>query len=313
MYNKNTHTPVLLQESIKSLSINPNGIYIDGTFGRGGHSLEILKKLNNNGQLIAFDRDPEAVLYAKNNISVDNFKIIHAPFSSIIDYCNKHQLTGKINGILLDLGVSSPQLDTSHRGFSFLQNGPLDMRMDTDSGLTASKILISLSEKKIANIFYQYGQERYSRVIAKTIKQYINIGKKIDTTKKLADLIYKCVNKKEKKHPATRCFQALRIYVNQELKELQKILKQVNALLSVKGHFSVISFHSLEHILVKNFMRNAVNGLLTDIRCNLPIFNLNKPTMKWVIKKCIPKQIEINHNIRSRSATLRSVEKLSYE
>ena len=306
----NIHHSVLLRESIDSLAIDPNGIYIDGTFGRGGHSLEILKQLNNNGQLIAFDCDPDAISYAKDNISADNFTAVHAPFSSIGNYCNENYLTGKINGVLLDLGVSSPQLDLAHRGFSFSKDGPLDMRMDSSAGVTALEVLLSLSEQNIANIFRQYGQERHARSIAKTIKKHLKTGKKLDTTQQLADLIYQRIGKKEKKHPATRCFQALRMYVNKEIQELENALQQITALLAIKGRLSIISFHSLEHSLVKNFMRDAVTGASANIRRDLPIIEPHQPTMKWIVKKCIPSQEEINRNIRARSAILRSVEKL---
>ena len=303
------HIPVLLSESINSLSINPNGIYIDGTFGRGGHSLEILKKLNNNGKLIAFDRDPDAIIYA-NNITSNNFVAVHAPFSLMKHYCDSNCLTGKINGVLLDLGVSSPQLDLAVRGFSFSKDGPLDMRMDTSTGLTAYELLLLLSEKEIANIFRQYGQERNAWSIAKKIKNHLKIGKKLNTTKQLSNLIYQHIGRKEKKHPATRCFQALRIYVNKEIQELKKVLDEITNVLEKGGRLSIISFHSLEHSLIKNFMRNAINGLSANIRPRLPIVETHQPTIKWIIKKYYPNQEEINRNVRSRSAVLRTIEKI---
>ena len=305
-----THNPVLRQESVDALAIDHDGIYIDGTFGRGGHSAEILKQLNNNGQLIAFDCDSDAVSYAKHHISADNFKIVHAPFSSMERYCCEHDLIGKINGILLDLGVSSPQLDLAHRGFSFSKDGPLDMRMDTSCGTPVSEVLMTLTDQALADIFRQYAQERYAWPIAKAIKKHLNMGEKLDTTEQLAHLIYRVIGKKEKKHPATRCFQALRMHVNQEIQELERILEQVFKILAVGGRLSIISFHSLEHSLVQNFMRDAVTGPPIGLRRDLPIINPYKPTMKWVVKKCVPSQEEINRNIRSRSAILRAVEKL---
>lgn len=306
----NTHKPVLLQESTCSLKINPSGIYIDGTFGRGGHSLEILKQLSTKGRLFAFDCDADSILYAENNISKNNFIAVHSPFSLIKKYCDKNNLTGKINGMLFDLGVSSPQLNLAHRGFSFLKDGPLDMRMDKRNKMTASKVLRLLSVQKIANIFWKYGQERYAWTIAKAIKRQINSGKRIDTTKQLANLICELIGKKEKKHPATRCFQALRIYVNQEIAELEKILNQISGLLAIKGRLSIISFHSLEHSLIKNFIRDAVAGSSVNTRRDLPIIELHQPTMKWIIKKCIPSQEEIGCNFRARSAVLRTAEKI---
>ena len=304
------HYSVLLEASVDALNIQQNGVYIDGTFGRGGHSRAILNRLSPEGKLIAFDCDPEAVSYAKAHIDAANFTIVHAPFSRIQDYCKVHKLTGKIDGILLDLGVSSPQLDQGERGFSFLRNGPLDMRMDPTSGLSAQEVLIDLSDQELADVFRTLGEERHAWRIAKTIKKHLNEGHRLETTEALSELVYQCIGKKEKKHPATRVFQALRIYVNQELEELEKLLNDTLNILAVKGRLSVISFHSLEDRIVKNFMRQQVIGDGAKLPRHLPLQKEQAPKMKWVIKKTRASADEISSNARSRSAVLRAVEKL---
>ena len=260
------HYSVLLRPSIDGLNINPKGYYIDGTFGRGGHSRLILSHLGEDGRLIAFDRDPQAVEYAREHFNDDRFIIVHEPFSAMLDYCNQHQLTGKIDGILLDIGVSSPQLDIAERGFSFMKDGPLDMRMDYTRGMPASEALQVLDVQSLCDIFRRYGEEKHAWRIANRIKEHLNEGLPLDTTLQLAQLIEKNIGKKEKKHPATRCFQALRIYVNQELEELERVLASAEQLLAPTGRLSVITFHSLEDRIVKEESDSkVVKNLLPSI------------------------------------------------
>ncbi|WP_119343291.1 16S rRNA (cytosine(1402)-N(4))-methyltransferase RsmH [Facilibium subflavum] len=305
------HYSVLLDESIDALSVKSDGIYIDGTFGRGGHTKALLKKLSDKGRLIAFDRDPNAVNYAKSHFTQDNFSIIHAPFSSMKDYCQRHGLLGKIDGVLLDLGVSSPQLDEAVRGFSFSKEGPLDMRMDPTQGIPASEVLITHDEQALADIFRTYGEEKHAWKIACAIKKHLDDGQTLTSTTELADLIYQSIGKREKKHPATRCFQALRIYVNQELEELKKALGDMLEILAPKGRLSIISFHSLEDRIVKRFMVGNIQGEQKNLPRHLPLVNTFKPKFKWIIKKAKADSNELDENIRSRSAILRAVEKIA--
>lgn len=305
------HISVLLDESIEGLNIKPNGIYIDGTFGRGGHSQKILEKLEFQGKLIVFDKDPEAIEYAKEKYQDDPRLIIHhGSFSEMKEVCQNHQILGQVDGVLLDLGVSSPQLDQAERGFSFMKDGPLDMRMNPTIGLSAKEVLINLSEKELADIFYLYGEERFSRKIARRIKEYLEAGESFNTTLALANFIAQIMPKKEKnKHPATRVFQALRIYVNQELKDLETLLNDLLSILSKGGRLSAISFHSLEDRIVKQFIQKEITGNLKDIPRGLPV-EINSAKLKWVKKKIKASSEELSINVRSRSATLRIAEKL---
>ena len=305
------HYSVLLQESIEALNIEAGGVYIDGTFGRGGHSRAILEKLDQTGRLLVFDKDPEAIAYAHLHFDADpRVTIVHAPFSSMLSYCQQHQLTEKIHGIVLDLGVSSPQLDEAERGFSFMRDGPLDMRMDTTTGEPVSAVLSHLSREKLTEIFRNYGEERHAWKIAGAIKAVTDQGQTIERTLQLADLIASTIGKKEKKHPATRCFQALRIYVNEELQEVERVLEQFNTLLKVGGRAAVISFHSLEDRMVKVFMNNAARGTDKELPRGLPLPTHLKPTMKWVVKQLKASSTELDENVRSRSAILRVAEKV---
>ncbi|AJC48757.1 16S rRNA (cytosine(1402)-N(4))-methyltransferase RsmH [Allofrancisella guangzhouensis] len=305
------HFSVLLQESIEALNIKPEGIYIDATFGRGGHSKAILDKLT-TGSLIAFDKDLEAIEYAKNNFhKYDNFKIIHSSFTNIYDYCYKQGFLGKIDGVIIDLGVSSPQLDNANRGFSFMHNGPLDMRMDATQGQTAKDALETLTVEELAYIFKVYGEERFAKKIALRIKEYISLNGSINTTSELAEVIRKTIGQREKKNPATRCFQALRIYVNNELKDLETLLDNVLDILEVGGRIAAISFHSLEDRIVKQKFTNLINPKVESNRISrmLPQDESVKK-FKWVVKKAKATEDELDENVRSRSAILRVVEKL---
>ncbi|MWP80625.1 16S rRNA (cytosine(1402)-N(4))-methyltransferase RsmH [Glaesserella parasuis] len=305
------HITVLLHEAVDGLAIKPNGTYIDGTFGRGGHSRLILSKLGEQGRLIAIDRDPRAIAEAKT-ITDPRFQIVHSAFSSIPEICEELGLIGKIDGILLDLGVSSPQLDEAERGFSFMRDGPLDMRMDTTKGLSAMEWLAQVSVDDLAWVLKEFGEERFAKRIAQAVVSYNkSASEKISRTLQLAQIIADAVPFKDKhKHPATRCFQAIRIYINSELDELEKALNSALAVLAPEGRLSIISFHSLEDRMVKQFMRKQSKG--EAVPKGLPILeselNKNIP-LKTVGKAIMPSEAEIEANPRSRSAVLRVAEK----
>lgn len=305
------HITVLLNEAVAGLNIDPNGIYLDGTFGRGGHSRLILSKLGPNGRLFAIDRDPLAIKSAME-ITDPRFKIIHGKFSDAIELLNPYGVVGNISGFLLDLGVSSPQLDDPERGFSFMNNGPLDMRMDPERGISAKYWLASASFDEIAYVLKEYGEERFAKKIAKIIvtdretKPYL-------MTKDLADMIARVVpkNPNSHKHPATKSFQAIRIHINGELDEIKKALEASKTLLKSQGRLSVISFHSLEDRIVKNFIRDSQKGI--DVPRGLPITeDMIKKSQSFVaIGKAIePTEEEILNNPRSRSAVLRVAERV---
>lgn len=304
------HFSVLLRESVDGLDIKPNGVYIDATFGRGGHSKAILDRLT-SGKLIAFDKDLDAIDYAKENFQFENFQIVHASFASIYDYCFQNNLLGEIDGVIMDLGVSSPQLDNANRGFSFTHDGPLDMRMDTSKGLTASQALEELSVDELTYIFKIYGEERFAKKIALRVKDYIAENGSITRTHQLADLIRATIGKREKKNPATRCFQALRIYVNDELKDLEFLLGNILDVVKKGGRIATISFHSLEDRIVKQNFTSLINPKqeLNRISKLLPQ-DTSEVKMKWITKKAKANQDELSQNVRSRSAILRIVEKI---
>lgn len=305
------HITVLLHEAVEGLAIKPNGIYIDGTFGRGGHSRLILSQLGEGGRLIAIDRDPRAILEAQT-ITDPRFQIVHSAFSAIPEICEQLGLVGNIDGILLDLGVSSPQLDEAERGFSFMRDGPLDMRMDTSKGLSAMEWLAQVSAEDLAWVLKEFGEERFAKRIAQAIVNYNkSTSEKISRTLQLAQIIADAVPFKDKhKHPATRAFQAIRIYINSELDELEKALNSALGVLSPQGRLSIISFHSLEDRMVKQFMRKQSKGeavpkglpiLESELTKNIPLSTIGKAIM--------PTAAEIEANPRSRSAVLRIAEK----
>jgi len=305
------HQPVLLNEAIDALAICADGIYIDGTFGRGGHSQAILKKLNAQGRLLVIDKDPTAIRHAQTLFENDaRVTICYGSFAQIAEFAMQHQVHGKVNGILLDLGVSSPQLDTDERGFSFLRSGPLDMRMDNSQGMTAAEWISKVPEKELADVLFQFGEERYSRRIAKAIVE-ARVAQAITTTKVLAEIIAKAHPRWEQhKHPATRSFQAIRIYLNNELKDLTQGLQQSVEVLQQKGRLAVISFHSLEDRMVKQFMQLKAKG--QELPPGLPITEkeINKQRSLALIGKAIkPTEQEITGNPRARSAVLRIAEK----
>ncbi|AHG82376.1 Ribosomal RNA small subunit methyltransferase H [Bibersteinia trehalosi USDA-ARS-USMARC-188] len=304
---------MLLHEAVDGLALKAEGIYIDGTFGRGGHSRLILSQLGEKGRLIAIDRDPRAIAEAKT-ISDPRFQIVHSAFSAIPDICEELGLTGKIDGILLDLGVSSPQLDEAERGFSFMRDGPLDMRMDTTKGLSAAEWLAQVSVDDLTWVLKEFGEERFAKRIAQAVVSYNKSAKeKISRTLQLAEIIASAVPFKDKhKHPATRSFQAIRIFINSELDELEKALNSALSVLAAEGRLSIISFHSLEDRMVKQFMRKHSKG--EPVPKGLPILeselNKNIP-LQTVGKAIMPSEAEISANPRSRSAVLRVAQRRS--
>lgn len=308
--NEYEHKPVLLNEAIDALDIDPSGIYIDGTFGRGGHSQAILDQLDETGRLIAFDKDPQAIATAEQKFAADpRFKIHHGSFAEIEKYINADSLIGLVKGILLDLGVSSPQLDDPQRGFSFQQSGPLDMRMNDQQGLSAAQWLNKAKEAEIADVIYEYGEERFSRRIARAIV-LARENEPLNDTKQLAEIIKQAHPRWEKKkHPATRSFQGIRIFINNELADLDDCLEQGYRCLAKGGRLAVISFHSLEDRKVKQFFKHMAEG--EKLPPDLPIIDeaVNRK-MKLVGKRIKAGKQELSENPRARSAVLRVAMKL---
>ncbi|WP_031578141.1 16S rRNA (cytosine(1402)-N(4))-methyltransferase RsmH [Ruminobacter sp. RM87] len=299
------HVTVLLKEAVDALEIKPNGTYLDCTFGRGGHSREILSRLGPDGRLFAIDRDPEAVKAAQD-IKDSRFTIIHGCFADALSLLEPSGVVGQIDGMLLDLGVSSPQLDDPERGFSFMNDGPLDMRMDPSEGVSAAEWVNSAGADEIARVLHDFGEERFARKIAAAIV-HDRVETPFTTTRQLSSMIARVIPIKEKgKHPATRSFQAIRILVNSELDQVEKALENSKRLLGTGGLLSVISFHSLEDRLVKNFMRRAEKGIQPPR--GLPVSEdeiLKTRTFKTVGKAIYPSDEEVSVNPRSRSAVLR--------
>jgi 16S rRNA (cytosine1402-N4)-methyltransferase len=308
------HVPVLLNEAIANLLTSPDGIYVDATFGRGSHTQAILNQLSPQGRLIAFDKDPEAVAYAKQHFSQDKrFFIFHRSFAQLQISLQELGLDGQINGILFDLGVSSPQLDNPERGFSFAREGKLDMRMDTTQGIDAMTWLAKIDETELADIIWKYGEEKYSRRIARAV---VNARQEqaIETTAQLAEIIKFAMPRPKKpadKHPATRSFQAIRIAINHELTDLELALDQALEALKMGGRLAIISFHSLEDRIVKQFIKHHEKGA-NDVPRGLPIKGVHFNSRLGSIGKAIkPSVKETNLNPRARSAILRIAEKLS--
>ena len=301
-----SHISVLLHETVDALLADRNtGIYIDGTFGRGGHTRLLLSKLDENARVYAFDKDPQALEVAYQLEKEDpRFKIIHASFADLQREMNKLDIY-QVDGVMADLGVSSPQLDQADRCFSFMKDGPLDMRMDNSQGLTAADWLVAVDEVDLANVIFQYGEERYSRRIAKAIK---NAGY-IETTAKLAEIVKVAHPKWEKnKHAATRTFQAIRIEINKELEDVHTFLPQAVNLLKSNARLAVISFHSLEDRIIKQFIQKE-STLAEDDGWGLP--HKVKDTRKLKkIDRIRASEAEIKENYRSRSAWLRVAERL---
>ncbi|HAB67253.1 MAG TPA: 16S rRNA (cytosine(1402)-N(4))-methyltransferase [Firmicutes bacterium] len=305
------HYSVLLKESIDGLNIKEDGIYVDATLGYGGHSSEILKRIP-LGHLYSFDQDEEAILYAKERLSnvANNFDIIYSNFVNLKEKLNELGVH-KVDGILFDLGLSSPQIDTISRGFTFQNDAPLDMRMDLNSKLTANEIINTYSLEELSNIFYTYGEEKMSKVIARRIVDERQ-KKKIETTKELVNLIAGAVGAKyfNKNHPERQIFQAIRIEVNGELSVLSKVLPDAIDLLNKNGRISVITFHSLEDRIVKQIFKKESE--IDEIVKGLPVIpDEYLPHIKLINKKPIlPSEDEINENSRSKSAKLRVIERI---
>jgi len=297
----------MFSESIDGLDIHPNGIYVDATFGRGGHTQGILDQLGDSGQVIAFDQDIDAIDFAESSFNDPRLSVIHSNFSKLNNELEGLNLIGKIDGILMDLGVSSPQLDHAERGFSFNKDGALDMRMDQTQPLTAAQWLKESSEVEIADALYLYGEEKRSRIIATTIKKYQK-SNEIKTTLDLANLISSVVRSGKNKHPATRSFQAIRIVINDELKQLSETLEQTIKALATNGRLSVISFHSIEDRIVKQFIRKYSRP--KEAPKGLPIrTNKENQCLLKDLGKIKPSEQEIMTNRRSRSAILRLAQK----
>lgn len=306
----NQHQPVLLTEVIANLEIKRDGIYVDATFGRGGHSQAILNQLGPAGRLLAMDKDPEAIAHANKHFADDNrFTIQHGSFADLQNFLAKENLLQKIDGILMDLGVSSPQLDAPERGFSFLREGKLDMRMDSSHGVDAATWLANISEQDLAKVLWEYGEERFSRRIARAIV-FARQQTPITTTTQLAEIVAAANPSWEKgKNPATRSFQAIRIAINRELEDLEEGLKQAFEALNVGGRLLVISFHSLEDRLVKHFIQDHERG--NQFPARMPIKQESiRPKMKRLGRAIKPSAQEIAKNPRARSAVLRIAEKL---
>ena len=306
------HVTVLLEEAVDSLGVKPSGVYIDGTFGFGGHSRLILEKLDENGRLIAFDKDMSAVTTGQT-IKNKNFHITHSRFSRIKQELEKLGVS-QADGILLDLGVSSLQLEDTSRGFSFRLDGPLDMRMDTSQGQTATEWIASVSEKRLGEVIKDYGEERFAKQIAREVVA-ARSKQPITTTLQLAEIVAKVVHPNKKNHnPATRTFQAIRIYLNQELEELSLTLPECIGLLKEGGRLVVISFHSLEDRVVKRFIREA--ACPDKLPSRLPVRDeevrrLIRPKLRLVGKAIRPKESELVVNPRARSAVMRVAERVN--
>lgn len=305
-----THQTVLLNEAVAALITDKDGCYVDGTYGRGGHSCKILEQLSHKGRLIAIDKDPQAIEQAQQLAARESrFEIVHGSFAELGSILATRNPLDSVSGVLLDLGVSSPQLDQPERGFSFLHDGPLDMRMNSASGLTAEQWVNSADEQEITTVLKEYGEEKFARRMAKFI---LNEREKqaITTTGQLAEIISAANPAWEKgKHPATRAFQAIRIHINDELHDLQVTLNQALEVLRVGGRLVVISFHSLEDRIVKRFIRKHERG--DDLPAHLPVTEdqLNK-RLRSIGKAVKASAIEVEENVRSRSAIMRVAEKI---
>jgi 16S rRNA (cytosine1402-N4)-methyltransferase len=304
-----SHETVLLHETVDSV-LAGEGVYIDGTFGRGGHSRLLLSKISEGSTLVVFDKDPRAIESANVLAQEDSrVKVVQSGFSNIAEIMGEMGLSGQVRGILLDLGVSSPQLDDASRGFSFRAEGPLDMRMNPDEGQSAAQWIRTVNESDLADVLYKYGDEHFSRRIARGIV-HARQEESIDTTIQLAEIIKKSHPKWDhKKHPATKSFQAIRIFINGELDELDSVLDSSLKVLGSGGRLSVISFHSLEDRAVKQFIKLQAKG--PELPPGLPVMEQDiKRSMKAIGKAVKATKQEVEVNVRSRSAVLRIAEKL---
>jgi len=306
------HVPVLFAEVLHQLAISKDGVYVDCTFGRGGHSQGILSRLGPNGRLLALDRDYDAI-YSENArilLKDERFILEHERFTGLEDMVINEGLAGEVDGILIDLGVSSPQFDNPERGFSFLRDGPLDMRMNADEGVSAAQWLSRVDEKDLIKVLFEYGEERFARRIARAIVE-TRAQLPITSTKQLAELVENAVPLKDRyKHAATRTFQAIRIEINKELDELKVVLRQSARLLKPKGRLVVISFHSLEDRIVKRFIRDEAGAKYNPGKLPVKEVDIKKGVLKKIGKPIKASLQEVAQNPRARSAIMRVAEKI---
>ena len=304
---KSEHTTVLLHEAIDALVTDPDGFYVDGTFGRGGHTAELLSRLSSKGRVLAIDKDPQAIEAGRQRFADDSrLTIVHGSFADMGEWVEGRAITG----VLVDLGVSSPQLDQAERGFSFMRDGPLDMRMDTSSGLSAAAWIASAPEADIAQVIKEYGEERFAKRMASAVVRERAVAP-ITRTVQLAKILSEAHPAWERgRHPATKAFQAIRIFINRELDDLNALLKQVIDLLQVGGRLVVISFHSLEDRQVKRFIRDQERGI--QLPRNLPVRDVERGVMlKKIGKAVMPNDSEVDDNVSSRSAVMRIAERVA--
>lgn len=307
--NAFVHQTVLLEEAVVSVLGAQDGVYVDATFGRGGHTRHLLGRLSDTARVLGFDKDPEAVAAGQALAADDHrFRIVHDSFAALLATLQAEGLAGQVDGVLADLGVSSPQLDDAGRGFSFQSDGPLDMRMDSSRGESAAEWLADVAEDELARVLFEYGEERYSRRIARAIVK-ARSEKPITRTRELAEIVAAAHPAWERhKHPATRSFQAIRIAINNELGDIQKFLRDALAVLKPGGRLAVISFHSLEDRLVKQFFQKEAKG--DDFPPGLPVTtDMLKPRLRLIGKAIEPSVAEVEANPRARSARLRVAEK----
>ena len=305
------HSTVLLREAIDALVVDPDGLYVDGTFGRGGHSAELLSRLSVKGSVIAIDKDIEAIASGDLQFADDNrLSLVHGTFADLGTILEQAGKQGSVSGVLLDLGVSSPQLDQAERGFSFMRDGPLDMRMDTSKGLSAAEWIASADEQDIAKVIKDYGEEKFARRMAAAVVRE-RAENPIERTVQLARILAEAHPAWERgKHPATKAFQAIRIFINRELADLEDLLEQVIDSLAIGGRLVVISFHSLEDRRVKRFIRDQHRGI--KLPKNLPIPDVDRGIRLIKVGKAIkPSLSEIENNVRARSAVMRIAERVA--
>ncbi len=302
------HQAVLLEEAVTSLVVRGEGTYLDCTFGRGGHSRAILARLTEQGRLFALDKDPQAIEAGLKDLGGDSrFSITQGSFADLGRMARDWGIEGRLDGVLFDLGVSSPQLDDPERGFSFREDGPLDMRMDPTRGVSAAEWLAGATEREISRVLWEFGEERHARRIARSIVM-ARQRKPLERTSQLAALIEATVGRRERKHPATRCFQAIRIWINEELADLASGLEAAIEQLRPGGRLVAISFHSLEDRLVKRTLKEAARP--GQVRRNIPEHPDLRPTLRLIGKLVRPSESEISANPRARSAVMRVAEKL---
>jgi 16S rRNA (cytosine1402-N4)-methyltransferase len=305
------HTTVLLHEAVDALVTDTHGFYVDGTFGRGGHTAELLSRLSDQGSVLAIDKDPQAISAGQEYFAEDTrLQLFHGSFADLQNVAAEMGKTGEISGVLLDLGVSSPQLDQAERGFSFMRDGPLDMRMDTSRGLSAAEWIATAEEQDIARVIKEYGEERFARRMASAVVKE-RVKSPITGTVQLAGILAAAHPAWERgKHPATKAFQAIRIFINRELEDLEDLLAQVIDNLKVGGRLVVISFHSLEDRRVKRFIRDQEQGI--KLPKNLPVRDVERGVRLVKVGKAIkPAVTEVDGNIRSRSAVMRVAQRVA--